>query len=433
MPELRRDPIGTFVKVWRQYGDVVHLWLGGPYNGYLLAHPDHVKHVLQDANRNYPKHPYNISKLKSTLGEGLLTSHGDYWLRQRRLMQPAFHRQRLTSLGTMMTDATLAMLAGWEKRPDRSAYFDVASELMHLTLTIIARAMFSADVTSVVGDVERSVAVTLADSMRRTQSYVDIPRWVPTHNNRAWLNARGVLDAIVYRFIGERRRSGIQRDDLLTMLLETRDEDTGESMTDEQIRDEVMTIFIAGHETTAVNLTWTFFLLSRHPESNRRLKDELDRVLGGRPPTVADLANLPYLRMVVDESMRLYPPAWALSRLPLVDDEIGGFHIPPRVNVFLSPYVTHRHPEFWENPEGFDPERFSPGRSAGRPRYAFFPFGGGPRMCIGNNFALMEAQLILATIAQRYRLDLAPGYVPFLKPMITLRARDGMPMRVRNA
>jgi cytochrome P450 len=300
--------------------------------------------------------------------------------------------------------------------------------MMHLTLDVIARSMFSVDVNSVVETVEVAVDVALVHSMRRKQTYVRLPLWFPTNDHRRFVPARQALRDIVDRYIRDRRASGSDSGDLLSMLLAARDEETGEGMTDEQIRDEAMTILLAGHETTAVLLTWTFYLLSTHPEVARRHQAELAAVLGGRPPEFADLANLPYNRMIVDEALRLYPPAWVLARTPLVDDVVGDYRIPKGVSVYLSPFITHRHPDFWENPEGFDPERFTPERSAGRPRYAYFPFGGGPRMCIGNNFALMEAQLILATIAQRYRLDLAAGYRPVFQPLITLRVRDGMPM-----
>jgi cytochrome P450 len=428
VPALRRDPLQTLVDAWRGYGDVVHLRMGGPLHAYLLAHPDHVRHVLQDDNPNYPKHPFNNGALMDTIGLGLLTSAGQFWLRQRRLIQPAFHRQRIAELGAVMTDSTERLFERWERVAAERRQIDVASEMMHLTLDIIARSMFSTDVSDVVDQVEAAVKVALVHAMRRTQTYVRLPLWFPTTDHRRFLPARAALDRIVYRFIEERRRDGADHADLLAMLLTARDEETGETMTDEQIRDEVMTIFLAGHETTAVLLTWTFYQLSTHPEIAERHRAELASVLAGRTPSVADLANLSYNRMIVEETMRLYPPAWALSRMPLADDVIGGFRIPKGVNIFLSPYITHRHPEFWENPEGFDPERFSPERSAGRPRYAYLPFGGGPRQCIGNNFALMEAQLILATIAQRYRLDLAPAYRPVMQPMITLRVRDGMPM-----
>jgi cytochrome P450 len=320
------------------------------------------------------------------------------------------------------------LLGNWGSSARSGRTFDVASDVMHLTLDIISRSMFSSDVGDVGGDVEGAVKVTLAHSMRRSQAYFQLPLWLPLPNHRRFLVARRTLDRIVYGFIQGRRRSGVDSGDLLSMLLATHDEETGEGMSDEQIRDEVMTIFLAGHETTALALTWTFYLLSTHPDVAHRHREEVGKVLSGRAPTVDDLPRLPFNRMVVDEAMRLYPPAWIFARMPVSDDVVGGYHLPRGVNVFLSSYITHRHPEFWENPEGFDPERFSPERSAGRPRYAYFPFGGGPRQCIGNNFALMEAQLILATIVQRFRLDLEPGYRPVPKPMITLRVRDGMPM-----
>jgi cytochrome P450 len=414
---------------WRAYGDVVQLRLVRRFRAFLLVHPDSVKHVLQDDNPNYPKNPFNNGKLKSVIGEGLLTSAGSFWLRQRRLIQPAFHRQRLASLGAVITESTLRHVATWDAPARDGRAIDVASAMMHLTLDIIARSMFSSDVSSSMDEVERAVTIALADTIRRTRALVEIPRWVPSPANRTFIGARRSLDQIVYGFIDERRRTGEDNGDLLAMLLNAQDADTGEKMTDLQIRDEVMTIFLAGHETTAISLTWTFYLLSLHPEIARRHRAELDAVLGGREPTVDDLANLPYNRMVVEESMRLYPPAWVLVRMPLVDDVIGGYRIPARSSVFVSPYITHRHPDVWENPEGFDPERFTPERSAGRPRYAYFPFGGGPRMCIGNNFAMMEAQLVLATISQRYRLDLVPGHPVATRPMITLRARYGMQMR----
>lgn len=429
LPNLVRDPIATFMDAWKTYGDVVRLSLFRRHPAHLLAHPDAIRHVLQDDNPNYPKNPYNMNKLKAVVGEGLLTSSGSFWLRQRRLIQPAFHRQRLAALGTLMTEATNRRLATWDAVSRAGQPLDVSTEMMHLTLDIIARSMFSTDVSGSVAEVERATGITIADTMRRTQSLFDIPRWVPTSANRAFLGACRSLDRIVYGFIEERRRSGDTNDDLLSMLLKAQDADTGETMNDLQIRDEVMTIFIAGHETTAIALTWTFYLLSVHPEIARRHLAELEAVLRGRPPTVDDLPNLPYNRMVIEESMRLYPPAWVVARIPLKDDVIGGYRIPAGSGIFLSSYVTHRHPEFWENPEGFDPERFTPERSAGRPRFAYFPFGGGPRLCIGNNFAMLEAQLLLATIAQRYRLNLVPGHPVATLPLITLRARHGMKMR----
>jgi len=253
-----------------------------------------------------------------------------------------------------------------------------------------------------------------------------MPERIPTPRNRRFLVARRKLDEAVYRLIAGRRRSGEDTGDLLSMLLAARDEETGEGMSDRQLRDEVVTILIAGYETTADALAWTWYLLGTHPEAGARLHAELAAVLAGRVPAVEDLPQLPYTRMVLQEAMRLYPPAWGLLRQAREDDEIRGYRIPARARIVISQYVVHRHPGFWEEPEQFDPERFAPGRAASRPPFAYFPFGGGQRMCIGNNFAMMEAQLILATVAQRYRLDLVPGHPVEPEPLITLRPRHGV-------
>lgn len=427
-PEFWRDPLQALIGQWRRHGDVVRMRMGGSFYSYLLAHPDHVKYVLQDNNPRFGRHPHGSGALKPTIGEGLLTSEGSFWLRQRRLMQPAFHRQRLTRFGHVMTTEAEAIIDGWRAKAARREAVDVASEMMHLTLRIVARVMFSADVSlAELDQVERAVGISLRYSIKLSQSYLTLPLWLPFPLHRRFRGARADLDRIVYRMIDEHRQASTTSDDLLSMLLSARDADTGETMTDRQVRDEVMTIFLAGHETTAVALTWTFYLLSQHPEVARRLQEELVSVLAGRVPTVADLPLLPYTRAVVDETMRLYPPAWIVTRMPLADEVIGGYRVARGANVFMSPYITHRHPDFWNEPERFDPERFL-GEGPERHRYAYFPFGGGPHLCIGNNFALLEAQLVLATIAQRFQLALVPGHPVAMEPLVTLRARYGMRM-----
>jgi cytochrome P450 len=257
-----------------------------------------------------------------------------------------------------------------------------------------------------------------------------LPASWPTRRNRKFARAKQLLDAMVFTLIDERRRSGEDRGDLLSMLLRARDEDTGEGMSDEQLKDEAMTLILAGHETTGAALSWTWYLLSLNPEARFKLHAELDHVLGGREPNLEDLERLPYARGTFSESMRLYPPAWGQPRETIAEDVLGGYHIPARAFINLSQWVTHRHPDFWENPESFDPERFSPERSAGRHRYAYFPFGGGARGCIGNNFALMEAHLVLAKLAQRFTLDLVPGHPVEPDPTFTLRPRHGMRMKI---
>ncbi len=272
----------------------------------------------------------------------------------------------------------------------------------------------------------KALTIALHRAEEVSQSLIPIPLSVPTPSNRRVQSAIRTLDKVVYGMIEERRRSGEDRGDLLSMLMAARDADSGETMNDQQLRDEVMTLFVAGHETTANALTWTWYLLAKSPPVARRLRAELDQVLGGRAPTVDDLPKLPYLLQVVQEALRLYPPAWLIGRTPIQDDEIAGYHIPAGSTIMMSQYVTHRHPDFWEQPEGFDPDRF-----AAHPPPAYFPFGGGPRVCIGNNFALIEARLVLATVAQRYRVELVPGHPVEPESMITLRPRYGVQVTLR--
>lgn len=431
LPDLRRDPLQTMLDGWHRYGDVVRFRLGGSLQAHLLVHPRDVKQVLQDNHVGYQKDVRTMNELKETIGEGLLTSEGSLWLRQRRLAQPAFHRQRIAALGTVMTDCALAMLDRWKVYADIYEPFDVSAEMMHLTLEVVTKSLFGTEMTDDSTAIGQAVTVAIEHTMQRLQAYAALPMSLPFPGNYRFQRAKQELDEVVFRFISESRRSGRETGNLLSLLLHAQDDSSGQGMSDQQLRDEVMTLFLAGHETTALSLSWTFYLLSRYPEASRRLHAELADVLGGRPPTVDDLPHLPYTRMVIDESMRLYPPAWVVNRTPLKGDDVGGYWIPPGKLIWLSSYITHRHPDFWENPEGFDPERFSPEHSAGRPRYAYFPFGGGPRQCIGNGFALQEAQLILATVAQRYHLDLVPGHPIALHPLITLRPRYGIRMTLR--
>lgn len=300
--------------------------------------------------------------------------------------------------------------------------------MMRLTLTIVCLTLFTSDISDEASDVGQALTVVLRHANNRISSLFPLPENFPTEENYRFQQALKTLDRVVYNLINERRQSGEDTGDLLSMLVFARDEETGESMSEKQLRDEVMTIFLAGHETTANALSWTWYLLSKHPDVERRLDAELKEVLGGRVPTLFDLKNLKYTLQVLNETMRLYPPVWEIGRENIGTDQLGGYDIPSNSTIILSAYVTHRHPDFWENPEGFDPERFSPEHSGNRPQYAYFPFGGGPRTCIGNNFALMEAQLVIADIAQKYRLELVPGHVVEPEPMITLRPRNGILM-----
>ncbi|CAN5629057.1 hypothetical protein BH23ACT7_BH23ACT7_15390 [soil metagenome] len=432
---FQRDLIQTLLDGWREYGDVVRFRGVGPlFPVYLLANPDHVKHVLQDNHRNYPKTPFVNDKWRMVVGEGLICSGGDFWRRQRRLAQPAFHRHLVAGFATLMTDTTAALLDRWQHHADAGEAVDVAEEMTHHALSILAQALFSADWTREAAVMGPAVEVAIGHAYHQMEAFVTLPEGIPTPANRRFARARGALDEIVYRLIAERHRAAARGEpaprDLLGMLMAARDEDTAERMSDEQVRNEVMTFMFGGHETVASGLAWTLYLLSKHPEVRARLEDEVLQVLQGRTPTVDDLPALGYTTMVVEESLRLRPPVWLISRTPVADDEVGGYRIPAGSMVLLSSYVSHRHPAFWDNPEGFDPERFSPERSEGRPRHAWLPFSGGPRKCIGDQFGLMEMQLVIAMVAARFRVDLVPGHPVVPKPGITLGHRGGLPMTI---
>ena len=429
--ELLRDNLGFMMRAARDYGDVARYRLANK-TVYQVNHPEGIKRVLQDNAGNYGKGNFKVSSLDRLIGNGLVMSEGDFWLRQRRLVQPVFHRQHIAAFGEQMTSLTLEMLEGWEAAAGSRKPLDMSTEMMRLTLNIASQTLFSTRLLEDIKVLDRAFKIAAEDISFRFQMPIYPPLGVPTPRNRRVVAAIETLDRVVYRIIGERRRmleQGRQApSDLLNLLLKARDEDTGEGMSDKQLRDEVMTLFLAGHETTAILLTWCLYLLSKHPESERRLHKEVSEVLGDRTPTVADLPAMSYSRMVIEETLRLYPPAWITSRQAEAEDILCGYLVPTGTLTWLSPYIMHRHPNYWDNPEGFDPERFSPERSEGRPHYAYFPFGGGGHQCVGKHFALMEAQLVLATIMQHYRLDLVPGHPVEPQALVALRPRHGLPM-----
>lgn len=430
LADFRRNPLKFYLDA-AKFGDVVRFQTG-PRCSHFLIHPDHIKYVLQENNQNYGR-SILMNMLKAALGEGLLTSEGGFWRRQRRLAQPAFHRQRIGAFATIMTDCTEAMLERWRSPATKGQPLEVMSEMSNLTTMITGRALFTTDILGDAQDMVNAQQAFLEHFNYRFEHFLTLPERVPTPRNLRFRKAMRALDRLAYGIIAERRRDMQDRGDLLSMLLLARDEETGEGMSDRQLRDEVVTFLGAGSETTAVLLAWVWYLLSRHPEVARRLRMELTETLGGRVPTVTDLPHLKYTRMIIDETLRLYPPAWGMSRMAIANDEVDGYYVPAKSLVAMVPYVTHRDPRFWDNPEGFDPERFSVERSASRPRYAYFPFGGGPRQCIGNEFALMEATLVLATVAQKYRLHLVPGHPVEPYPIFTLRPRHGVLMTLHGA
>jgi cytochrome P450 len=420
--DIQRDNVQTFMDAWREYGDIVHF--RGPLTIDLLVHPDYVQRVLRDNYTNYPRPTFVADKLKSIVGEGLVAAEGERWQHARRGSQPAFHPDLVNSAADIFTESTAEMLAGWEEKATSGEPFDAKSEMMHLTLTNLGKALFKANWSEQVSRVEPIVALALSHTHKRLTSPVD-PQRFPLKSTKAFNAGLAQLDEIIFGVIDERRRSADGGSDLVSILLQIKDETTGEGLTNEQVRDEVIGFFIAGHETVSSALSWTWYLLSQNPESWRRLRTEVDDVLGGRTPTAEDVPKLEYTTRVLLESMRLYPPIFVLMRCAKEDDEVGGYHVPAGSNIVLCPYVTHRHPDFWDNPEGFDPERFTPERSEGRPRFAYFPFSGGPRGCIGFPFAMLELHLVLPRILQRFRLSLVPGYPVEPEAAISLRQKHG--------
>ena len=429
-----RDPLSLLTETTRKYGKVAMARFG-PMRYVVVEDPVAIKHVLLDNVKNYVK-SRNYSGIKLLLGNGLLTSEGDFWRRQRKLSQPAFHRDRMSGFVESMASATDEAVTRWNemgKSAGKGGAFevDVHEEMNRLTFHIVGLTLLTQDL---LGDAEttgKALTVAMYFANEYAESLVPIPLWVPTPKNRRFLEARAALDQMVFRIIGERRARRVSgaKSDLLDMLMEARDEETGEGMSDRQLRDEIMTLILAGHETTANALTFTFYLLSKNPDVMRRLAAEVDEVLGGRSPQLSDLPKLSLTKRVLEESMRLYPPAWMFERQALEDDELNGFHVPKGSVIGVCTYVLHRDPDNFENPEGFDPDRFL-GDPKDRAKYTYLPFGGGARVCIGNAFAMMEAQIVLAKIVQSYRLDLLPNTKLELDPVITLRPRGGLKMRM---
>ncbi len=408
-----------------QFGDF-HYTKFGWVSFYMITDPDLMHEILVERPEEFYKLKLIKYALGPFLGNGLLTNEGDFWKRQRKLAQPAFHSKRIENYANIMVDYTRRMLAGWRTGETRR----LDREMMKLTLNIVAKTLFDADVSGDADHVGDLLTRILEASNNRINSAVQLPDWLSTPKTRQMHKDIAELDVIIQRFIDERRQSGDDKGDLLSMLLQARDDD-GNAMDDKQLRDELMTIFLAGHETTAMNMTWTWYLLMEHPEVMSRLKAEVDAAIGDRPATMADLGNLKYAEMVVKESMRLYPPAASVGREPIHDLELGGYTIPKGALLTLSIYGLHRNPKVFANPEAFDPERFSPENEKTIPRYGYLPFGAGPRVCIGNSFAMMEARLILATMVQQAELSLVPGQTIVPKQLVTVRPANGIEVKVK--
>jgi cytochrome P450 len=420
--EYLRDPLGFIERAKRDYGDMVRLRLGN-MRTYLVSHPQSIEYILRSHADNF--HKDRVTRwLIPLLGEGLLTGEDAHWRRQRKLAQPSFQHQQIERYGAVMVEHTERMLDSWREGEVRDPHED----LMRLTLGIVAKTLFDAELAGDAEAVGESLAVVMNHFMSPSR-WFPLTDHVPLPANRRYWAALRRIDEIIYRIIRERRESGRDAGDLVSRLLAARD-DEGRGMTDRQLRDEVVTLVLAGHETTALSLFYTFYLLDRYPQARDRLADELQAVLGGRAPTPADVPRLKYTEWVVREAMRLYPPAWGIAREALADCEIGGYHVPKGTQLFLTQWLVHRDGRWFDEPEVFRPERWDNDLIKRLPRCAYFPFGDGPRICIGTHFALMEAVLILATIARRYRLTVEPGQTLELLPSITLRPRHGLRMRL---
>jgi cytochrome P450 len=426
--DFRANPLQLLLQLWREHGDVCRFRIGLT-EFYLLNHPDLITHVLVDKDRRYRKSRLDIQAVGPFVGQGLLTSEGDLWKQQRRLLQPLFTQQMFETYTSIITDYVGEMLERWEPWAQSGATFDVGEQMTALTMRVIARTILGIDFAGASKEVLEAFEVGLDYANSVVENIVPLPDWVPTPAHLRFQKSKRVLHDQVNQLIEQRRRDNQEGKDLLSLMMRARDEESGAGFSDELLRDEALTFFAAGHETTTQSLKWAFYMLSRHPDVGQKVYDEARRVLGGRPPTFKDVGQLEYTKRVIHEVMRLWPPVWMMDREAVAEDELGGYAVAPGTQVAFSQWVMHRHPAYWDNSEGFDPERFSPERSAGRPHGVYFPFGVGPRVCIGNTFALLEMQLILSMILQRYRLDVMPSPPVVPKPTFTLRPMYGVPVR----
>lgn len=428
--DFRRAPLHFLRTMRERHGDIVDVALG-PLEVTLISHPDLIEDILVTRSKLWKKDRFLQTNLRPVLGDGLLSSEGDFWRKQRRLAQPAFHRDRIAAYAGIMVDHASRLARTWQDGQER----DVHTDMMRLTLDIVAQTLFGAEVGDHAGDVAEAIEAVLAVVADPLEVFLPVLKRMPTPQRRRF--ARGVkrLDGIIYGVIEARRKAGAdgakQADDLLSMLLHAQDED-GSQMSDKQLRDECLTLFLAGHETTAINLSWTWLLLSQHPAVKAKLQRELDAVLGERPPTFADVPALRTTSHIISESLRLCPPAWSLGREACEDVDVGGYRIPRGRQVWFCPWAIQRDPRWFDAPDAFRPERWDGDLAKRLPRFAYFPFGGGPRLCIGQAFAQLEAVLLLATLAQRFDVEVLPKPPAVPLPSVTLRPKHGLRVRLKR-
>jgi cytochrome P450 len=421
---MRRDPLGLYTQARQDYGDYVRLRVIPGFHCYVLTHPDAVEHVLHKRHQNYRKPDIFYNSVGLLVGNGLFTNEGESWRSQRQLAQPAFHSQYLALLSPLMVQAAEDFVRQHEA--DAGQPIDMAHGMMKLGLRIASTTLFSADISGDADAIGKAYRTAFAHISDRLNSLQLVPNWLPTKSNRAFAQAKQVLDRAVLELIAARRVNPDAPRDLLTMLLNARDEQTGKGMPQRQLMDEVLTLLTAGHENIGAALSWTWYLLGKHPDIQNDVYDEIHGQLQGRSPAIDDLPRLPLIKAVFEEALRLYPPGWGELRESISAEEINGFPIPKKAIIILCQWVTHRHPDFWPDPERFNPSRFLPSSIANRHRFAYFPFGGGPRICIGMQFALIEGPLVLATILQRYRIQLVSDHPVEPDATFTLRPKHGL-------
>ena len=431
IPEIQRDPLGFLQRNAAEFGDFIHYPLG-LWEVYQLNHPDLIEHVLVTNQRNYSKDTIQYNTLAKITGRGLLTSDGRFWRRQRRMIQPAFHRQRVLGWGQTMVQLTQNMLRKWQTAAQTSQPLDIDEEMMALTLEIVGEALLGINLQRDASNLARAVLTMLDYVVYRSQRPIVLPLTVPTPRNRRFRTGLQKLDALIDQTITDHQQGRGNPDDILSLILAARDRESGEAMSRQELRDELITLIVAGHETAASGLNWLFYLLSQHPEIETEMVAEIDNLLNGRPPTTDDLPNLPTVQRVINEALRLYPPAWVITRRAIEPDTLYGHTIPANALIIMSPYTTQRHPAFWATPEQFSPDRFLPTAEKPRPRYAYFPFGGGPRLCIGDTFAKVEMGLIVTAVTQKYRLKLQPNHPVIVDPLVTLRPKHGLLMTIHE-
>jgi cytochrome P450 len=426
LPEFRKSMVQALLDGWREYGDVVRF--RGPISLISIAHPDHVQYILRDNASNYRHADFEVKKLQPTFRNGLVTSQGDFWARQRKMMQPTFHRDRVDSFASMMADTTAETLEQWQRLDGKDRVVDMRVEMQRLTLQILTNAVFSSDWADQAEKIINAVTLANEYTNKRLLSPVDPPEWAPLPAVKEFVAMRKMVDDLVYGLIADRRKSG-SKDDILSLLMDARD-DEGKGMSDLELHDELISLIFAGHETVSVCLTWTWYHLSKDPGVAQKVRDEVEETIGERQPTLEDVRQMQYIWQVLQEALRMYPPIWVIPRTPLEPDQIDGYRLEPGEMLFISPYVVHRHTGFYDNPESFDPDRISRENTTNWHRYQYIPFGGGPRKCIGHEFAMLEMTIIIAMASQLFQLDLVPGHPVYPKQMVTLRPAHGMPMIV---